>query len=88
MKITGKKGSRRLELKDGYSIRLVEKSYKAGLKAGRQFADPACVLFFDGCPESFAAGYEDGLDFTARLLFVDRVLSRPSKAKCKELKLF
>lgn len=86
MKIMGKKGDRRLELKDGSSIRLEEKSYKAGFKAGRRLADPACVLVYDGCCESFAAGYAAALKDFERLLFVEGIVSRAT-AKCKQLKL-
>lgn len=77
MKITGKKGNRRLDVY-GRSIRLNEKSYKAGLKAGRRLTDPVCVFSHRGCFASFAAGYQDGLDSLGRLLSVERLLVRQS----------
>lgn len=82
MKITGKKGNRRLET-SGYSVKLNEKSYKAGFKAGRRLTDPACVFVHNGCPDSFAAGYSDALEFLGRVLFMDRVLARASISKQK-----
>lgn len=60
MKVIGKSGNRMVDY-GGEKIKLHEKSYKAGKKAGRKLLDPLCIYAFDGCELSFAAGYCDAL---------------------------